>query len=190
VGSRHACLGLALALAASAQGFAQGPGLAPESAAAREQARLCERLNLAAGAEACREALALGIGPARRAAMRQQLARHLVALEDWEALAAHLREDVSLEPQSAPAWQRLGLTLLFALHQTQEALAALQQAVRLAPADAQAQLGLAQALAAAARPAEARAAFEAALRLDPLVLEGRPAARAAFEAARGGASWP
>lgn len=186
--SRHACLGLALALAASTQALAQGPSQGPESAAAREQARLCERLNLAAGAEACREALALGIRPARRAAVRQQLARHLVALEDWEALAAHLREDVSLEPQSALGWQRLGLTLLFALHETQEALGALQEAVRLAPADAEARIGLAQALAA--RPVEAAAAFEAALRLDPRVLDGRPAARAAFEAARGGASWP
>jgi cytochrome c-type biogenesis protein CcmH/NrfG len=190
VGSRHACLGLALALAASTQARAQGAGQAHESAAAREQARLCERLNLAAGAEACREALALGIGPARRAAVRQQLARQLVALEDWDALTAHLREDVSLEPQSALGWQRLGLTLLFALHETQEALGALQEAVRLAPADAEARLGLAQALAVAARPVEAKAAFETALRLDPLVLEGRPAARAAFEAARGGAGWP
>jgi hypothetical protein len=42
----------------------------------------------------------------------------------------------------------------------------------------------------AARPVEAKAAFETALRLDSLVLEGRPAARAAFEAARGGAGWP
>jgi cytochrome c-type biogenesis protein CcmH/NrfG len=190
VGSRHRRLGIALALAASAPALAQGPSHVAESAAAREQARLCERLNLAAGAEACRDALALGIGPARRPALRQQLARHLVALEDWEALAAHLREDVRLEPQSALGWQRLGLTLLFALHETEEALAALEQAVRLAPADAEARVGLAQALGVAARPVEAAEAFEAALRLDPLVLEVRPAARAAFEAARGGASWP
>ena len=113
-----------------------------------------------------------------------------MALEDWDALADHFRESVSLEPLNALAWQRLGLTLLFALHQTQEAVSALEQAVRLAPADAEAQLALAQALAAAARPGEARAAFEAALRLDPQVLASRPAARAAFEAVRGGASWP
>jgi tetratricopeptide (TPR) repeat protein len=172
-----------------------GAALAPaaaggETAAAREQARLCERQNLAAGAAACRSALELGIGPARRAALRDQLARHLVALEDWEALADHFREGVRLEPQSALAWQRLGLTLLFALPQPVEAASALAEAVRLAPGDAEARLGLAQALVATGRGAEAAAAFEQALRLDPRALEGRPAARAAFEAARGGTSWP
>ena len=177
-------------MAVASTALAQSPSPAGEPAAAREQARLCERLNLAAGAAACRSALALGIGPERRAALREQLARHIVALEDWDALAEHFREDVRLEPQSALGWQRLGLTLLFALHETQAALGALEQAVRLAPEDAEAHVGLAQALAAAARPVEAKAAFEAALRLDPLVLDGRPAARAAFEAARGGASWP
>lgn len=161
-----------------------------ETAAAREQARLCERLNLAAGAAACRSALELGIGPARRAALRDQLARHLVALEDWDALADHFREGVRLEPQSALAWQRLGLTLLFALHQPVEAASALAEAVRLSPADAEARLGLAQALVATGRAAEAAEAFAQALRQDPQALEGRPAARAAFEAVRRGESWP
>ena len=163
---------------------------AEESAAAREQARRCERLNLVAGVDACRSALALGIGPARRAALRDQLAKHLVALEDWDALADHFREGVSLEPQSALAWQRLGLTLLFALHQVPEAVSTLEAAVRLAPGDTEARIGLAQALVAAGRHAEAVAAFEAALRLSPQALEGRPAARAALEAARRGADWP
>jgi len=181
---------LALALAVSTVARAEPPAPARESAAAREQARLCERLNLAAGAEACRSALALGIGPGRRAALREQLARHLVALEDWDALADHFRDGVRLEPQDALGWQRLGLTLLFALHQAKEALGALEEAVRLAPADAEARLGLAQGLAADGRTGESAATFEAALRLDPTVLDGRPAARAAFEAARAGASWP
>jgi tetratricopeptide (TPR) repeat protein len=187
---RNACLGLALALAATAAAHAQGSSGTPESPAAREQARLCERRNLAAGAEACRSALALGIGPERRAALREQLARHLVALEDWDALADHFRQTVSLEPLNALAWQRLGLTLLFALGQVQEAVSALEQAVRLAPADAEGRVALAQALAAASRAGEAAAAFEEALRLDPQVLASRPAARAAYEAARGGAGWP
>jgi tetratricopeptide (TPR) repeat protein len=180
-------LGVGLLIAGAALAPAAASG---ETAAAREQARLCERQSLAAGAAACRSALELGIGPARRAALRDQLARHLVALEDWEALADHFREGVRLEPQSALAWQRLGLTLLFALHQPVEAASALAEAVRLAPADAEARLGLAQALVATGRGAEAAAAFEQALRLDPQALEGRPAARAAFEAARGGTSWP
>jgi tetratricopeptide (TPR) repeat protein len=187
---RNTCLGLALALSASQEALAQAASPVLETPAAREQARLCERLNLAAGAEACRSALALGIRPERRAALRDQLARHLVALEDWDALADHFREGVRLEPQDALAWKRLGLTLLFALHQVPEALSSLDQAVRLAPGDAEARVGLAQALAAAARPVEAKAAFEEALRLDPRVLDPRPAARAAFEAARSGASWP
>lgn len=187
---RHAGLGLAVVLAAGSAALAQGTSPARETPAAREQARLCERRNLAAGVEACRSALALGIGPERRAALREQLARHLVALEDWDALADHFRESVSLEPLDALAWQRLGLTLLFALHQTKEAVSALEQAVRLAPADAEARVALAQALATASRTGEAAAAFEEALRLDPQVLASRPAARAAFEAVRGGAGWP
>ena len=181
---------LTLALALSTVARAEPLAPARESAAAREQARLCERLNLVAGAEACRAALALGIGPERRAALRAQLARHLVALEDWDALADHFRDGVRLEPQAALGWQRLGLTLLFALHQAKAAVSALAEAVRLAPADAEARVGLAQGLAAAGRTGESVAAFEAALRLDPTVLDGRPAARAALEAARAGASWP
>jgi Flp pilus assembly protein TadD len=97
---------------------------------------------------------------------------------------------VRLEPLSGIAWQRLGLTLLFALAQPAEAVSALDEAVKLAPQDAEARLGLAQALVAAGRTGEAAAAFEAALRLDPAALEGRPAARAALEAARRGAAWP
>jgi tetratricopeptide (TPR) repeat protein len=181
-------LGLVLAVAGTAA--AQEPAPAGETAAAREQARLCERRGLAAGAAACRSALELGIGPDRRAALREQLARHLVRLEDWDALADLLREGVRLEPRSALAWQRLGLALLFALHETEESVSALREAVRLAPEDAEARVGLAQALVVAGRSAEAAAAFEAALRLSPGVLDGRPAARAAFEAARSGAGWP
>ena len=163
---------------------------AAETAEAREQARLCERRTLAPGVEACRRALALGIGPQRRTAIREQLARQLVALEDWDALAELYREGVRLEPQSALARQRLGLTLLFALAQPAEAVTTLEEAVKLAPQDAEARLGLAQALVAAGRATEAAAAFEATLGLDPKALEGRPAAQAALEAARRGAAWP
>ena len=184
----HALVGLALAV--TSPGLAENAAPPAEPATAREQARLCERQNLAAGAAACRAALALGIGPQRRGPVREQLARHLVALEDWDALADHFRESVRLAPQDALAWQRLGLTLLFALHQPTEASSALAEAVRLAPADADARAGLAQALAVAGRSSEAIAAFETALQLDPLVLDGRPAARAALEAARRGAGWP
>lgn len=188
---RYVQLVVLVAMAATREASAQGPARpAAETAAAREQARLCERLDMAKGAAACRQAIALGIGPQRRAAVRERLARHLVALEDWDALAEHFRESVALEPQNAEAWQRLGLTLLFALHQPAEAVSALAEAVRLAPGDASARAGLAQALCVTGQVREAVAAFEEALRLDPAALDGRPAARAALEAARRGSGWP
>ncbi len=180
----------AASLCAASLWAAESRGAQPETAAAREQARLCERLAGEDGAAACRQALALGIAPPRRAAVREQLARHLVALEDWDALAELFRESVTLAPQDALAWRRLGLALLFALHQTAEAVSALEQAVRLAPADAEARVGLAQALAASGQLGAAVAAFDEALRLDARVLDGRPAARAALDAARRGAPWP
>jgi tetratricopeptide (TPR) repeat protein len=161
-----------------------------ETAAAREQARLCERENLDAGVAACRQALALGIGGARRPAVREMLARHLVKLERWDELAELLRENVRMDPGDSADWQRLGLTLLFGLDETAEAVGALQESVRLAPADANARLELALALQAAGQPAEAVAALDQALKLDPAVLDGRPAARAALEAARRGEPWP
>lgn len=183
---------LVLALAAAGAAAAERAAAPPraETAAAREQARLCERENLEAGAAACREALRLGIGPARRGPVREMLARHLVALERWDELAEVLRENVVLDPKSASAWQRLGLTLLFGLGEAAEATGALEEAVRLEPTDAPSRLGLALALQAAGRAKEAAAELEEALRLDPAVLTGRPAARAALEAARRGEPWP
>lgn len=178
---------LAVAPAAAAEPLVPPRG---ETAAAREQARLCERESREAGAAACRSALALGIGPARRDAVREKLARHLVALERWDELGELLRENVALHPASAEAWQRLGTVLLFALGQPAEATSALAEASRLAPADASVRLSLALALHAGGRTTEAADAFEEALRLDPAVLEGRPAARAVFEAVRRGEPWP
>ena len=189
---KTAGVALGLALAAAFTAAAEREPTAPhgETAAAREQARLCERKGLEEGAAACRAALALGIGPARRGPVRELLARHLIALEHWDELAELLHDDVRLDPTNAAAWQRLGLTLLFALDAPAEATGALQEAVRLAPADAPARLGLALALHAAGRTSEATAAFDEALLLDPAVLDGRPAARAALDAARRGEPWP
>jgi tetratricopeptide (TPR) repeat protein len=178
---------LALAGAASAQGAVPPRG---ETAAAREQARLCEQLSREAGLRACRSARELGLSPERRGPVREKLAKYLVTLERWDELAELFRESVSLEPEDAASWQRLGWTLLFALNQPAEAVAALEQAARLAPKDASARLGLALALQGSGRPGEAVAAFEEAQRLDPAALEGRPAAQAALVAARNGESWP
>ncbi len=189
---RPAAVLLGLALASAAGAAVPAPSVPPrgETAAAREQARLCERENLEAGAAACRAALALGIGPARRDAVRELLARHLVALERWEELGELLRENVALHPTSSEAWQRLGLVLLFALDRPAEASSALAEAARLAPADASVRLALALAHHAGGRTDEAAAAFEEALRLDPAVLESRPASRAVFEAVRRKEPWP
>ncbi|HUL78902.1 MAG TPA: tetratricopeptide repeat protein [Vicinamibacteria bacterium] len=185
-------VGLALALVTTAAPAADPPAAAGrgETPAAREQARLCERLGAEEGLAACRSALALGIGPERRGPVREMLAKRLVALERWEELADLLRENVQLEPQSAAAWERLGLVLLFALDQPAEAIGALEEATRLAPADASVRLGLGLALQAGRRPKEAVAAIEEALRLDPAALDGRPAARALLDAARRGEAWP
>ncbi len=161
-----------------------------ETAAAREQARQCERLNLEEGAAACRAALALGIGAARRPAVRLMLARDLVALEAWDELAELYREEVRLAPGSASAWEKLGRTLFFALDRRPEALAALREAVRLAPADAAPRVTLGLALAADGSYGEAVASLREALRLDPDALAGRPAARAVLEAAERGQPWP
>ena len=187
----RAALALTVALAASAVG-APPEAARPrgETPAAREQARLCERLNLEEGVAACRAALALGIGLDRRGPLREVLASHLVALERWDELVDLLRENVRLDPASASAWQRLGVGLLFALGEPAEAISALGEAVRLAPGDASFRVDLGLALQAGGRPKEAAAAMEEALRLDPAVLDGRPAARAALEAARRGEAWP
>jgi tetratricopeptide (TPR) repeat protein len=163
---------------------------AHETAQAREQARLCERQHGEDGVAACRAALALGIGPARRSALRQKLASRLVVLEKWDELVELCREDVRLEPTYAGAWERLGRALLFTLDRRADAVAALEQAVRLAPGDAEARVSLGLALAAGGRYPEAVAALHEALRLEPAVLAGRPAARAVLEAAEHGLPWP
>ncbi len=164
--------------------------IASETPAAREQARLCERLGGDDAVAACRAALSLGIGPARQGPLRELLARRLAALERWDELADLFRDGVRVDPGNAEAWQRLGTTLLYALNLPAEAVAALQEAVRLAPADAAVRVTLGLALAAARRFDEGAAALEEALRLDPACLDGRPAARAVLDAARQGRAWP
>ena len=184
---------LAAALvAAPAPARAQGGTRPPhgETAAAREQARLCERLDGEEAIAACRAALALGIGPARRGAVRQLLSLRLATLERWDDLAALLRDSVELDPGDAVAWQRLGGVLLFGLGRPADAVLALEEAVRLAPGEASARVDLAVALASAGRLPDALAAFDEAARLDPAVLESRPATRAVLDAAREGKRWP
>ena len=178
---------LMLGIATTAHGQTPSPEETPE---AREQARLCERLNEEEGIEACRAALALGLGPERRGPVREVLAKHLVDVERWSELAEHYREDVRLAPEDAEAWVRLGTMVLFALNEQAEALAAFEEAARLDPADAATRCLLAIALHSLGRFEEATEAFDEALRLDPTVFAGRPAAREVREAARRGEPWP
>jgi Flp pilus assembly protein TadD len=183
-------LALAVVLPLATTAWGQPSSTRGETREARDQARLCERKQGEEGLAACRAALALGLGPERRGPVRELLARHLVQLERWSELADHYREDVRRRPQDATAWHRLGATLLFALGDAPEAVATLEEAVRLAPDDAGSRVALAIAFDAVGRYAEASAAFDEALRLDPGVLDGRPAAQAVREAALRGKSWP
>jgi Flp pilus assembly protein TadD len=161
-----------------------------ETAAAREQARLCERQDGEAALLACRAALKLGIDPARGKALRELIAKRLIVLEKWDELVAHFSEGVKLAPGAAEAQHRLGTALLFAVGRASEALEPLRAAVQLSPENAAYWSDLAIALHARGFVEEARAAFDEALRLDPRVLDGRPAAQAVREAVLQGTPWP
>jgi tetratricopeptide (TPR) repeat protein len=161
-----------------------------ETPAAREQARLCERLDGEGALAACRQALALGIAEPRRSAVRQLLSRRLASLERWEELATLLSESVHLDPADADSWERLGAVLLYGLGRPAEAVTALDEATHLAPGEATTHLDLAVALASAGRLSEALASFDAAEALAPAAFDARPAARAVREAARAGRRWP
>ncbi|TMB53751.1 MAG: tetratricopeptide repeat protein, partial [Chloroflexi bacterium] len=93
-------------------------------------------------------------------------------------------------PDRAEAHCRLGWALLFAVDRPEEAIAPLREAARLAPDDPEARLALGIAFNALGREAEANAAFDEALKLDPGLLERRPAARAVLEATRKAQRWP
>jgi cytochrome c-type biogenesis protein CcmH/NrfG len=181
---------LALLLILTCGAGAAQSSAAQETAEAREQAWLCERLNEEPGIAACRAALAAGIGLERRTPVRQILANHLVDLERWTELGEHYREDVRLDPEGAEAWFRLGSILLFALNERAEALAALEEAARLDPGNGLSRSVLAIALHVLGRFEEATDAFDEAERLDPIVFQGRPAASAMRAASRRGEPWP
>jgi tetratricopeptide (TPR) repeat protein len=161
-----------------------------ETAAAREQARLCEKLTGEESLAACHHALELGLGVERLGSVRQIVARRLASLGRWEELAEHFRADAALQPLDGEVRLRLGSTLLFALGRPDEAVGELTEAVRLAPDAALARAVLASAQGASGRPKEAAEGFAAALRLDEHLLDHRPAMRAAFEAAQRGEAWP
>jgi tetratricopeptide (TPR) repeat protein len=118
------------------------------------------------------------------------LAAQLAALQRWDEVVDTYRAAVGRRPADAQARLRLGVALLHMRDRPAEAEPELREAVRLQPADAVAQALLGNALALLGRPADAVAAFEEALRLDLAVLDQRPGARAAYDAARRGERWP
>lgn len=166
------------------------PARPVEGPAAREQARLCEDRPGEEGLASCRRAIELGLGPTRLEAVRELVARRLVSLERWEELVELFREGVALHPDSAAAQIRLGSALLFAVDRPEEALGPLREAARLGTDDVEAPMLLGVALNALGRQQESVAAFEDADRIDPGVVERRPASRAVYEAAKKAERWP
>jgi tetratricopeptide (TPR) repeat protein len=139
---------------------------------------------------ACRRALELGLPAARQPAIEATLASRLSSLERWDEVIDVYRGAVSRRPADGRARIRLGAALLHMEDRAREAEPELREATRLRPEDAEAQALLGNALALMGRAPDAVAAFEQALRLDPTVLDRRPAARAAYDAARRGERWP
>jgi tetratricopeptide (TPR) repeat protein len=128
-------------------------------------------------------ALALFAGPgfAADAALRDRVAE-LMRQRQWAEAQTLLEEVTAREPDNAEAWHSLGLTRL-ARREPEPAIAALEQAARLAPtnSDYQLQLGHAYGLAASkgglfAKLGNARkckAAYEQAVALDPRNINAR-----------------
>jgi Flp pilus assembly protein TadD len=143
-----------------------------------------------AAVKACRQALALALPAARAATLRRVLAVELAALRRWDEIVVVYRESVRAHPSDPGAQQRLGRALFHLAGRPAEAVGPLQEAIRLRPGDAAAHCDLGLVLAALGRLDEAVEAFEEAARLDPDHFQGRPAARATFEAARRGHRWP
>jgi tetratricopeptide (TPR) repeat protein len=161
-----------------------------QSTAAVVQARLCTKATGEAAVAPCRRALELGLPLTRQPAIEVTLASRLSALERWDEVVEVYRGAVSRRPADGLARIRLGAALLHMQDRAADAEPELREAVRLRPDDPEAQVLMGDALARLGRPADAVAAFEQALRLDPKVLDQRPAARAAYDAARRGEKWP
>ena len=158
--------------------------------AAVVQARLCTKATGEAAVAPCRKALELGLPAGRQPAIEATLAARLSALARWDEVVEVYRGAVSRRPGDPQARIRLGAALLHMQDRAAEAEPELREAIRLRPEDAEAQVLLADALVRLERAPDAVAAFEQALRLDPTILDQRPAARAAYDASRRGEKWP
>lgn len=164
------------------------PAMAQKATASAE--RQCLDLSGAAAVHACRQALAASLPAARATILRRVLAVRLADLGRGDEVVEVYRDAVRARPADGDAQARLGRALFHLAGRPAEALGPLQEAVRLDPADASRHSELGVVLAALGRTDEAVKAFEQAARLDPRHFDSRPAARATFEAARKGQSWP
>jgi tetratricopeptide (TPR) repeat protein len=166
------------------------PAPAADTAAAVAEARRCWSTVGEPGIAACRRALEGGLAPSRASRVELTLATRLAGLGRWDEAAEVHRRAIAGRPQDGEAHRRLGAALLHGLGRPSDAEASLREAIRLGAGEARAWGDLALALVALGRLADAVTAFDEALRLDPRFLEGRPGARAAYEAARLGRPWP
>ena len=169
---------------------ARAPTATAQSPSALEQARRCQDPPRAAAVEACREALRLGLPPARAHALRTVLASTLVALGRGGEAVAVYREGAAQQPDDPDARLRLGRALLLLEGDAAEAVVELQAALRLSPRQAEAYGLLGTALLALGQLPESAAAFAEAERIDASFFALRPAARMEYESARRGEAWP
>jgi Flp pilus assembly protein TadD len=143
-----------------------------------------------AAVPACRRALELGLRAERAAVVNGVLASKLAASDRWDEAASALAEWCRLAPGDPEPRRRLADVLLHGLGRAADAVAELQEAVRLSPDDGPAWGALGIALAAARRYDEATVAFDKAIGLDATFFDIRPAARTVADAARQHKAWP
>jgi tetratricopeptide (TPR) repeat protein len=163
---------------------------AADAPSAVAEARRCWSTVGEPGIAACRRALEGGLTPSLAARVELTLATRLAGLGRWEEAAGVHRRAIAGRPQDGEAHRRLGAALLHGLGRPSEAEASLREAIRLGQGQARTWGDLALALIALHRFPDAAAAFDEALRLDAKFMEGRPGARAAYDAARQGRPWP
>jgi Flp pilus assembly protein TadD len=169
--------------------LAPGLALAADPRAAAEAER-CGSTVGEASVAACRRALELGLSPGRAAHVEQLLSARLGGLGRWAEAADVHRAAIARRPADAEPHRRLGAVLLHGLGEPRAAEAEFREALRLGANEARVHGGLAMALVAQGRHADAVAAFDAARALDPRYLDRRPGSRAAYEAAKAGKPWP
>jgi len=166
------------------------PVPAADTPSAVAEARRCWSTVGEPGIAACRRALEGGLTPSRASRVELTLATRLAGLGRWEEAADVHRQAIARRPLDGEAHRRLGAALLHGLGRPSDAEAPLREAIRLGGGEARTWGDLALALVALGRSTEAVAAFDEALRLDANYLQGRPGARAAYDAAHAGSPWP